>query len=81
MNWGCYLQINDNGYWKLMPGASGQNGSSSRTILIDGNLNMNLRQEWFDVSLGIKGYTLSATFNGNSLFNNVNDTKQRFSNG
>ena len=64
-----------------MPGASGQNGSSSHTILIDGNLNMDLRKKWFNVSLGIQGYTLSATFNGNSLFNNINDTNKRFSNG
>ena len=46
-NWfsyGYFLQINDNGYWKLMPGAT--NG-----ILIDGNLNLDLRHKWFTVNI------------------------------
>ena len=37
-NYGYFLQINDNGYWKLMPGAYNR-------ILIDGNLNIDLREE------------------------------------
>eukprot|EP00483_Globobulimina_turgida_P011886 UN11908 len=73
-DYGYFLQVNDNGYWKLMPGAL--NG-----ILIDGNLNMDLRQVWFDVSLTIKGYTLSATFNGKSLFENIVDSSKRFATG
>eukprot|EP01084_Bolivina_argentea_P194275 333299_1 len=60
-DYGYFLQIDDNGYWKLMPGALNK-------ILIDGNLNMDLRETWFNVSLTIKGFTLDAMFNGKLLF-------------
>eukprot|EP01084_Bolivina_argentea_P095309 171375_1 len=76
LNWGYFLQINDNGKWKLMAGASNPNVS-----LIGGNLNMDLRRIWFNVSLCVKKYTLYATVNGEQLFNAYNDTKQRFQSG
>jgi hypothetical protein len=77
-NWflyGYFLQIDDNGYWKLMPG-------SDNPILIDGNLNLDLRQRWFNLSLSISpGFSLSATFNQIVLFKHVVDQQNRFVSG
>ena len=73
-DYGYLLQINDNGYWKLMPGAF-------NPILIDGNLNMDLTKIWFNVSLTIKEYSLSATFNNKTLFSNIPDPNKRWDTG
>ena len=75
-DYGYFLQIDDNGYWKLMPGVNNK-------ILIDGNLKLDLREVWFNVSLSIKDYTLSATFNDKALFDNmiVNNSSLMFASG
>eukprot|EP01084_Bolivina_argentea_P194273 333296_1 len=75
-NWfeyGYFLQINDDGYWKLMNGA-GNN-------MIQGNLNMDLRETWFNVTLSVNDYALSASFNDNPLFKAINDSKKTWSSG
>ncbi len=70
------MTFDHNGYWKLFPG-------QGTPVLIDGNLPnvTELSGVWFNASFSIKGYSMSATFNGISVFNGVVDEEKRFVSG
>eukprot|EP01084_Bolivina_argentea_P194276 333300_1 len=74
--YGYFMTFDHNGYWKLFPG-------EGTPVLIDGHLEnvTELSGVWFNASFSIKGYSMSATFNGVSVFDNVIDEEKRFLSG